>query len=408
MSGLHLSQRGAQAPASPIRRLTPLADAARERGLVVHQLNIGQPDIATPAAMIEAYRRYDERVLAYSPSDGYRAYREKLADYYTAVSREGGGSSVAASDIVVTVGGSEALMFAIAAVCEPGDELLVCEPFYTNYAGFAHLLGVSVRAVTTRAAEGFRIDPERVAAAIGPRTRALCLPTPGNPTGVVLAREELEALAAICRERGLYFVCDEVYREFVYDGPEGSRAPSVLSLAEFDEHAVVIDSVSKRYSACGARIGALVTRNKALREAALRFGQARLSPATVDQHAAMAALDTPPEYFHEVVREYRARRDVLVAGLRRIGVECTTPEGAFYLVVPLPVDDADRFCRFLLEEFALDGETVMLAPASGFYATAGLGTNEVRMAYVLDVPRLEKSVRILGAALDAYRTRSAG
>ncbi|MBM4376725.1 MAG: pyridoxal phosphate-dependent aminotransferase [Deltaproteobacteria bacterium] len=403
MPALHLSQRGANAPASPIRRLAPLADAARERGLVVHSLNIGQPDIATPPGMIEAYRRYDERVLAYSPSDGFRPYREKLAAYYTDVSREGGGAPVGAGDIVVTVGGSEALLFAIAATCDPGDELLVCEPFYTNYAGFAHMLGVSVRAVTTHAKDGFRLDPEAVRHAIGPRTRALCLPTPGNPTGVVLDRGELEALAAICRERGLYFVSDEVYREFVYDG---ARAPSILSLAEFDEHAIVIDSVSKRYSACGARIGALVTRNKVLREAALRFGQARLSPATVDQYAAMAALDTPPEYFREVVREYRARRDALVAGLRGIGVPCTTPDGAFYLVAPLPVDDADAFCRFLLERFELDGETVMLAPASGFYATPGLGKTEARLAYVLDVPRLEKSVRILGAAFKAYRGAS--
>lgn len=406
MKGLSLSQRGALAPASPIRRLTPLGDAARARGLTVHQLNIGQPDIATPPSMIEAYRRYDERVLAYSPSDGYLTYRERLAAYYTEVSSEGGGAPVSASDIVVTVGGSEALMFAIAAVCDPGDELLVCEPFYTNYAGFSHVLGASVRAITTYAKDGFRIDPAAIDAAIGPRTRALCLPTPGNPTGVVLSRPELEALAEVCRRRGLYFICDEVYREFVYDGPEGSRAPSVLSLADFDDHAIVIDSVSKRYSACGARIGCLVTRNKALREAALRFGQARLSPATVDQYAAMAALDTPSEYFHEVVREYRARRDALVAGLRSIGVECTTPDGAFYLVAPLPVADADRFCQFLLEEFALDGETVMLAPAGGFYATPGLGANEVRMAYVLDVPRLERSVRILGAALEAYRSRA--
>ena len=405
MSALHLSQRGALAPASPIRRLTPLADAARERGLVVHQLNIGQPDIATPPAMIAAYRSYDERVLAYAPSDGFRAYRERLATYYTELSQDGGGATVSAADIVVTVGGSEALVFAIAAVCEPGDELLVCEPFYTNYAGFSHMLGVNVRAVTTFAKDGFRIDPERVEAAIGPKTRALCLPTPGNPTGVVLSRADLEALAAICRRRNLYFICDEVYREFVYDGPEGSRAASLLSLADFDEHAIIIDSVSKRYSACGARIGALVTRNKALREAALRFGQARLSPATVDQYAAMAALDTPPSYFREVVSEYRARRDALVAGLRGIGVDCALPAGAFYLVAPLPIDDADRFCRFLLEQFDLDGETVMLAPASGFYATEGLGRTEARIAYVLDVPRLERCVTILGSAFAAYRAQ---
>jgi aspartate aminotransferase len=382
--------------------LAPYADAARARGLVVHHLNIGQPDIETPVGMLDAYRRYDEKVIAYAPSDGYLAYRERLAHYYTGVSAEGGGGPVSAADIVVTVGGSEALLFAIGAVCDPGDDILVCEPYYTNYRGFAHLLGVEVRAVTTHAEDGFRIDPARVAAKISERTRALVVPSPGNPTGVVLSRAEIEALAVICRERGLFLVCDEVYREFVYDLPAGSRAPSVLSLGDLDEHAVVIDSVSKRYSACGARVGALVTRNRALREAALRFGQARLSPATVDQYAAMAALETPPEYFQRVIAEYRARRDALVAGLRGIGVDCVTPSGAFYLVAPLPVADADDFCRFLLESFDRDGETVMLAPASGFYATPGLGQNEVRIAYVLDRERLARSVKILGAALAAY------
>jgi aspartate aminotransferase len=400
-----LSQRGRGAPASPIRKLAPYAMAAEDRGVVVHHLNIGQPDIETPPQMVAAYRSYDDAVLAYSPSDGFRPYRDKLAAYYTDVSREGGGGDVSADDIVVTVGGSEALLFAIAAVCDPGDDILVCEPYYTNYAGFSHLLGVTVRPVTTHAEDGFRIDPDKVRAAVGERTRALVLPTPGNPTGVVLSKDELEALAAICRERSLFFVCDEVYREFVYDAGEGARAASVLSLHDFDDYAVVIDSVSKRYSACGARVGALVTRNGVLREAALRFGQARLSPATVDQYAAMAALDTPPSYFREVVDEYRSRRDALVSGLQGIGVDCTTPQGAFYLVASLPVADGDDFCRYLLEDFSLDGETVMLAPASGFYATPGLGKDQVRIAYVLDRERLARSVRILGAALEAYSKR---
>ncbi len=398
-----LSNRGHDAPASPIRRLTPFADAAKERGLVVHHLNIGQPDIETPPAMLAAYRAYDERVLAYAPSDGFRDYRERLAAYYSSVSAEGGGAPVTAEHIVVTTGGSEALLFAVAAICDPGDDIAVCEPYYTNYGGFAHMLSVGVTPVTTVAADGFRIDAAAVAATLGPRTRALVLPSPGNPTGVVLRRDELEALAAICRERDVFFVCDEVYREFVYDLPRGARAPSILSLSGFDEHGVVIDSVSKRYSACGARIGALVTRNAAVRAAALRFGQARLSPPTVDQRAAMAALDTPPSYFEAVIDEYRARRDALVSSLKAIGIDCVTPAGAFYLVAPLPVDDADRFCRFLLEEFSVDGETVMLAPASGFYATPGLGKREVRIAYVLGVERLQRSVEILGRALAAYR-----
>ncbi|MBI4953738.1 MAG: pyridoxal phosphate-dependent aminotransferase [Myxococcales bacterium] len=398
-----LSHRGHDAPASPIRRLAPLATAARARGVTVHPLNIGQPDIPTPEVMLAAYRSYDEKVIAYAPSDGYDWYRQRLAVHYTALAAEGGGPAVGAEDIVVTVGGSEALLFVFGAVCDPGDDILVCEPFYTNYAGFAHLLGVGVRAVRTLASEGFRIDPARVEAAIGPRTRALVLPSPGNPTGVVLSRGELVALAELCRRRGIFFVSDEVYREFVYDLPEGSRAPSVLGLTGFEEQTVVIDSVSKRYSACGARIGALVTKNRELRSAALRFGQARLSPATVDQFAASAALDTPAAYFRDVVQEYRARRDVLVDGLHGIGVGCIRPEGAFYLVATLPITDSDDFCRFLLEDFELERETVMLAPATGFYATAGLGKDEARIAYVLDQARLARSVRILGAALERYR-----
>jgi aspartate aminotransferase len=398
------SKRALTAPASPIRRLTPFADAAKARGIEVHHLNIGQPDIATPPQMIDAYRRFDDAVLAYAPSDGFLPYRERLAVYYSEVSAEGGGRPVRAEDIVVTVGGSEALLFAVAAACDPGDDILVCEPFYTNYAAFAHILAVGVRAVTCRAADGFRVHPEAVAAAMGPRTRALVIPSPGNPTGVVLSRAELDELAAICRARDVYFVCDEVYREFVYDdAAPGRRAPSLLSLPDCDDHALVVDSVSKRYSACGARIGALVTRNAAVRTAALRFAQSRLSPPTVDQYAALAALETPRSYFEQVNAEYKSRRDVLVAGLRDIGVECQTPHGAFYLVAPLPVDDADRFCQFLLESFSFEGETVMLAPASGFYATPGLGKSEVRVAYVLDSERLRRSVTILGRALEAYR-----
>ena len=398
-----LSERGKHAPASPIRRLAPFAAAAKARGVTVHHLNIGQPDIETPEGMVAAYRSYDEKVIAYAPSDGFLSYREKLAGYYSELSRD----PVTAEDIVVTVGGSEALMFAIAAVCDPGDDILVCEPYYTNYAGFAHFLSAVVRPVTTHAKDGFRIDPEKVRAMVGPRTRALVLPTPGNPTGVVLDAGELEALAAICREKSIFFVCDEVYREFVYDAPEGTRAPSVLSLDDFAEHAVVIDSVSKRYSACGARVGALVTHNKELRAAALKFGQARLSPATVDQRAAAAALDTPPAYFKRVISEYQARRDVLVAGLRDIGVDCVTPQGAFYLVAPLPgIDDSDAFAEFLLTSFDVDGETVMVAPAAGFYATPGLGKDEVRIAYVLDRERLARSVKIIGAAMSAYADRA--
>lgn len=398
MAAPTLSTRGRTAPASPIRRLTPFADAAKARGITVHHLNIGQPDIATPKEMVQAYRSFDDEVLAYAPSQGFAAYRDKLARYYDAV--VGDQPAVEPDQIIVTAGGSEALLFVVGSVCDPGDEILVCEPYYTNYAGFSHLLSVNVKPVTTRAEDGFAIDPAAVAAAVSPKTKALVLPSPGNPTGLVLSREQLEALAAVCREHGLYFVCDEVYREFVYDG--SGLAPSILSLPDFAEHAIVIDSVSKRYSACGARVGNLVTRNPEVRDAALRFAQARLSPATVDQYAAMAALDTPASYFEDVIERYRERRDTLVAGLRRIGVDTVTPQGAFYLVAPLPVKDSDAFCQFLLNDFDLDGETVMLAPASGFYATPGLGQNEVRIAYVLGPQKLERCVNILEAALKAF------
>ncbi len=364
----------------------------------MHHLNIGQPDIATPKEMVEAYRRFDDEVLAYAPSQGFAVYREKLARYYDAVVGEQ--PAIEPDQIIVTAGGSEALLFVVGSVCDPGDEILVCEPYYTNYAGFSHLLSVNVKPVTTRAEDGFAIDPAAVAAAVTPKTKALVLPSPGNPTGLVLSRAQLEALAAVCREHGLYFVCDEVYREFVYDG--SGLAPSILALPDFDDHAIVIDSVSKRYSACGARVGNLVTRNPEVRDAALRFAQARLSPATVDQYAAMAALDTPASYFEDVIERYRERRDTLVSGLRRIGVDTVTPQGAFYLVAPLPVKDSDAFCRFLLDDFDLDGETVMLAPASGFYATPGLGQNEVRIAYVLGPQKLERCVSILEAALKAF------
>ncbi|MEM9695246.1 MAG: pyridoxal phosphate-dependent aminotransferase [Myxococcota bacterium] len=401
MNAPALGRRGKLAPASPIRRLAPYAVAAKARGITVHHLNIGQPDIPTPPAMIEAYQRFDDEVLAYAPSDGFADYREKLAHYYRGV--VGDQPPVEPDDIMVTAGGSEALLFTIAAICDPEDEILVVEPFYTNYAGFSHLLSVRVKAVTTRAEDDFKLDPAVVADAVGPKTKALVLPNPGNPTGTVIRRPDLERLAAVCREHGLFFVCDEVYREFVYTGEE--LAPSALSLPNFDAHAVVIDSVSKRYSACGARIGNLVTRNKELRGAALRFGQARLSPPTVDQYAAMAALDTPASYFGEVRAEYQRRRDVVVAGLRRLGIQCATPEGAFYLVAPLPVDDAMAFCTFLLEDFDHDGETVMMAPAAGFYVTPGLGDDEVRIAYVLEADKLKRCITILEAALAAYAKR---
>ncbi len=395
------SSRGFNAPTSPIRALEAASRAAVESGRTVHFMNIGQPDIATPRGMIDAYRNYDEKVLSYSPSDGYPAYREALAsEYYSKV--VGSLAPITAEDIVVTVGGSEALLFAIASVTDPGDEILVCEPYYTNYAGYTHLLGVTTCPVTTHVQDGYQIDPERIESAITEKTRALVLPTPGNPTGVVLSFEDLEKITEICIRHGIFFICDEVYREFVYDQAAGTLAPSMLEVPGAEDIAIVIDSVSKRYSACGARVGCLVTRNKDVRRAALHFAQARLSPATVDQHAGMAALSTPPEYFTDVIETYRERRDVLVAGLESIGISVPAPQGAFYIAVPLPVDDAADFCSWLVSEFHLGGETLCMAPLGGFYSTEGLGRNEVRMAYVLDKDVLTRCVDILKEGLKAY------
>lgn len=403
MTATTLSKRGLEAPASPIRALASIARDAQATGKHVHFMNIGQPDIATPRGMIEAYQNYDEKVLAYAPSDGFQEYREGLASrYYNRVI--GDQPPITSEDIVITVGGSEALLFAMAAVTDPGDEVLVCEPYYTNYHGYAHLLGIDTSPVTTHAKDDYTIDPAKIEEAITGRTRALVLPTPGNPTGLVLSHEDLVKIAAICKKHGLFFICDEVYREFIYDAPLGTLAPSLLAVPGAHEQAIIIDSVSKRFSACGARIGCLVTRNREVRKAALHFGQARLSPATVDQYAGMAALDTPQEYFNDVVTEYKGRRDALVSGLQDIGIKVTSPKGAFYLAVPLPVDDADHFAKWLVSDFDVDGETLCVAPLGGFYSTAGMGKNEIRMAYVLDKEVIKRCVKILEAGLKAYQS----
>ncbi|HEY8378304.1 MAG TPA: pyridoxal phosphate-dependent aminotransferase [Nannocystis sp.] len=412
MTAPTLSRRGLDAPASPIRRLTPYADQAKARGITVHHLNIGQPDLPTVGPMRAAYHAYDEDVVAYSPSEGYLSYRTALAAYYNDLGAAAGGAPIDPGQILVTVGGSEALLFAIAAACDPGDQILVAEPYYTNYRGFSHLLGVEVVPVSTYAHEHFAIPPERVRAAIGPRTRAFVVPSPGNPTGMVLGADDLAALGKVCVDAGIFFVVDEVYREFVYPDPPPPpdaplpRAPTVLAVPGLADHAVVIDSVSKRYSACGARVGCLVTRNPALYAACLRFAQARLSPPTVDQYAAAAALRTSPAEMRAMVDEYRARRDLIVAGLNAIpGVSCPTPTGAFYLITDLPVADAEDFCIFMLRDFDLRGETVMMAPAEGFYATPGLGKNQVRIAYVLGRDKLGRCLEILRAGLQAYARR---
>ena len=405
-----LSRRGATAPASPIRRLTPYADAAKARGIVVHHLNIGQPDLHTVSPMRAAYARFADEVIAYSPSEGYLYYRKALAAYYNTLTH--GAAPIDPAQILVTVGGSEALLFTIAAACDPGDEILVAEPYYTNYAGFSHMLGVHVVPVSTHARESFALPVERVRAAITPRTRAFVIPSPGNPTGMVLSADDLRALGQVCVDANIFFVVDEVYREFVYPDPPVPAdrpippAPSVLALPELAQHAVMIDSVSKRYSACGARVGCLVTRNAAFYAACLKFAQARLSPPTVDQFAAAAALDTPQIEMRAMIDAYRARRDLIVTGLNQIpGVACPTPTGAFYLVTDLPVANAEDFCIFMLRDFDLDGETVMMAPAEGFYATPGQGRSQVRLAYVLAPDKLTRCLEILRAGLSAYAQR---
>jgi aspartate aminotransferase len=395
-----LSERAAHMPASPIRKLVPFADAARARGVHVHQLNIGQPDVETPRPMIEAYRRFDAKVLAYGPSPGLSELREAIARYYGRM-----GIGVKAAQVHVTNGGSEALQFAFAALCDPGDEVLSFEPFYANYNGFAQLLGAKVRPIPSRPEDQFHLPPDAVIeAAIGPRTKGIVFSSPSNPTGVVYRRDEIERLGRLAIKHDLVLIADEVYREFTYDG---AKSFSALQLEGCDDRVIVIDSVSKRFSACGARVGCTVTKSELFNSAILRMCFARLCPATVDQYAAIAGYELPASYFDPVVVEYTARRDALVKGLRSIpGVRTYVPEGAFYTIVDLPVDDADVFCQWMLEHFSHQGQTVMMAPASGFYATPGSGKSEVRIAYVLEVPALENALVALGAGLAAYPGRT--
>ncbi len=391
-----ISAKGKAMPDSPIRKLAPFANAAKERGTHVIHLNIGQPDIATPEVAMEAVRNLDRTVLEYSPSEGFARYRERLAGYY-----QGVGVDVTADEVLVTTGGSEALVFAFMSCLDAGDEVIIPEPFYANYNGFATLAGINIVPVTARIEDGFSLPPmAEFERAITDRTKAILICNPGNPTGTKYPDSALEALATLVQEKDLFLFADEVYREFTYDG---SNARSILTVSGLEQHAVVVDSVSKRYSMCGARIGALVTRNQEVRRTAMKFAMARLSPPTLAQIAAEAALDTPDSYFDEVRSSYRNRRDALVDGLTAIkGVTCPTPGGAFYAVAKLPIDDADVFCQWMLESFEYEGSTVMMAPNTGFYATPGHGKQEVRMAYVLEREEIEKAVACLGAALSAY------
>jgi aspartate aminotransferase len=391
-----LSARAHRVPASPIRRLAPLADAAKARGTKVYHLNIGQPDIETPAPMLARLKEIDARVLEYSPSTGTPEFLRSLQRYY----QRRVGVSVDISQILATTGGSEAILFALMACADAGDDLLVVEPFYANYAAFAAMADINLTAVTARGRDGFHLPPREVwQRALTPRTRAVMICNPNNPTGTVYAREELERVADFCRDNALFLISDEVYREFVYDG---RKAISALELEGADDFVIVVDSLSKRYSACGIRLGALVTRNAAIYDAALRMAQGRLSPPGLAQFIATGADTLGDDYTRDVIAEYQRRRDVLYEGLTSIpGVFLQKPEGAFYCVAKLPVDDAEAFAEWLLRDFAHDGATVMVAPASGFYAS-GLGRSEVRIAYVLKEADLRVAVELLRIALEKY------
>jgi aspartate aminotransferase len=394
-----LSRRAHSMPASPIRRLAPLAEAAKARGTRVLHLNIGQPDIETPACMRDRLHQLESKVLEYSPSTGTPEFLRSLQRYY----ERRLGLSLETNQILATTGGSEAILFAFLACANEGDDVMVVEPYYANYKAFATMAGLNIVPVTSRGRDGFHLPPRHVfERARTERTRLLIICNPSNPTGTVYSREELEMVADFCREHGLFLVSDEVYREFVYDE---QRALSALELPDADDFVIVVDSLSKRYSACGIRLGSLVTRNPAVYDACLRMAQGRLSPPGLAQFIAVGAESLGDEYTRDIVDEYRRRRDVLYDGLLSIpGVELAKPEGAFYCMPRLPVADADDFARWLLSDFAYEGATVMLAPASGFYASP-LGKSEVRIAYVLNVDELNRAIEILRVALQQYGVR---
>jgi len=391
-----ISTKGAQMPESPIRKLVPYAEQAYKQNKKVYHLNIGQPDIKTPQVALDAVSRHGLSVLAYSRSEGSEQYREKIAQYYKRKSIE-----VSAQDIVVTTGGSEALLFAMGSVCNAGDEVIIPEPFYANYNGFARASDVTVVPVVSGIEDNFALPPiADFEKHITPRTKAILICNPGNPTGYLYSKQEIQSLVDLVKKHDLFLIADEVYREFTYDG---AQHYSIMQEPGLEEHAILIDSVSKRYSMCGARIGCLVSKNKTLVASALKFAQARLSPPTFAQIASEAALETPQSYFDEVITEYQERRDTLVAELQKIpGVIIGQPKGAFYCIAQLPVNNSDDFAQWLLESFDLNGETVMVAPAAGFYSSPGMGLNQVRIAYVLNKESLIKAVAIIKAALEVY------
>ncbi len=391
-----ISKKGLAMPQSPIRKLVPFAEKAKKDGVKVIHLNIGQPDIKTPQQALDAVKNNDLNVLEYSRTEGSEEFRVKIAAYY-----QKKGIPVTASEIIVTTGGSEALSFAMSTIADADDEIIIPEPFYANYNGFATAAGVNVVPVVSKIEDNFALPPiEDFEKLITPRTKAILICNPGNPTGYLYSKAEIQKLTKMVKKHNLFLIADEVYREFTYDDREHV---SILSEPGLEDHAIIIDSVSKRYSMCGARIGFLVCKNKEVIATALKFAQARLSPPTYAQIASEAALDTPESYFEEVNTEYVARRNLLISELEKIdNIKIARPQGAFYCIAELPIEDADHFAQWLLEDFRVNNETVMVAPAAGFYATEGLGTNQIRIAYVLDQESLKRAVHILGEALKTY------
>ena len=394
-----ISVRGLEMPESPIRKLAPLALAAKERGIKVYHLNIGQPDLPTPQCGLDALKHIDRKVLEYSPSQGYLSYRKKLVDFYAKYDIH-----VSADDIIITTGGSEAVLFAFMSCLNPGDEIIVPEPAYANYMTFAVSAGAKIRTIATSIEEGFALPKvEKFNELINERTRGILICNPNNPTGYLYTRREMNQIRDLVKEHDLYLFSDEVYREYIYTG---SPYISAMHLKGIEDNVILIDSVSKRYSECGIRIGALITKNEEVKKAVMKFCQARLSPPLIGQIVAEASLDAPEEYYRDVYDEYVERRKCLIDGLNRIpGVYSPIPMGAFYTVAQLPVDDADKFCKWCLEEFNYEGETVMMAPAAGFYTTPGAGVDQVRIAYVLKKDDLERALFILRKALEAYPGR---
>ncbi len=391
-----ISHRGALMPPSPIRKLVPYAEKAKEKGLKVYHMNIGQPDIETPPEIIDAVKKTDIQVLSYSHSAGEESYRKKLVEYY-----KRNNIDVTHEEIIVTTGGSEAILFAVMSCLDPGDEIIIPEPFYANYNGFATSAGVKIVPIPSGIEDNFALpsidDFEQV---VTPKTKAIMICNPNNPTGYLYSEEELDTLKEICLKKNLFLISDEAYREFCYDG---WKHISALALEGLEQHAILVDTISKRYSACGARIGALVTKNESVLNAAMKFAQARLSPPSLAQIVGEAAIDLPEDYFNSVHAEYNARRDLLVERLRRMeGVVCPVPKGAFYAVAQLPVDDSESFCQWMLSEFSHNGATLMMAPAAGFYATPGKGQQEVRLAYVLNKEDINAAMDCLEEALKQY------